>query len=397
MARTYPQATGIRLVRGAEDRVISGVAAGIAARFGLDVVLVRVAFLVLCLGGGLGLLLYGVAWAAMPEAQREVRRRKLSGARQVIAVACLVGGLLLLARASGLWLGDPIVWPLAAVTLGSMFVWIRVGESDRRLTPAEGSSSVVWKTRAMSLGRMVAGFGLVIGGTLAVLDAYSPVSIGRVVLPITIAVTGLLLALGPWLLRLSRQLSLERRERIRSEERSALAAHLHDSVLQTLALIQRSPADATTLARQQERELRAWLYGATPTSQGATLRVALDDVTAKMERMHRIPIETIVVGDAPMDEALGALVKATGEAMHNAGRHSGATAVSVYAEVDNGSVTAYVRDEGQGFDTANVPGDRRGIADSIRGRVARHGGTGEVKSTVGSGTEVKIMVPRRAS
>lgn len=395
MARTYPQATGLRLVRSAEDRVISGVAAGVAARLGLDTVLVRVGFLVLCLGGGLGILLYGILSAAMPEGSLEARRSKLPGTRQVVAVGCVVGGALLLARAAGLWLGDAIVWPLAAVTLGSMFVWIRVGESDRR-PDADRAPRLAWKTRAINVGRMVAGFGLVIGGTVAVLDQYSPLSIRRVVLPVAIAVTGLLLALGPWLLRLSRQLSLERRERIRSEERSALAAHLHDSVLQTLALIQRAPADATTLARQQERELRAWLYGAPPASEGDMLRAALDDVTAKMERIHRIPIETVVVGDAPMDEALGALVKATGEAMHNAGRHSGASGVSVYAEVANGTVTAYVRDEGRGFDTQSVPADRRGIADSIRGRVARHGGSGEVKSSAGDGTEVKIVVPRRS-
>ena len=396
MATTHPQRVNNRLVRSPDDRVFAGVAAALARRFRLDPVLVRAAFVVTSLAGGTGAILYAMAWASMPEGTPEPASPKLPGARQVVAVGCLGAGVLLLARTIGLWPGDALVWPVAAVTLGSMFVWVRTGDADRRWFRARSTKDARFRTRAVSFLRMATGFALVIGGTFAVLKTYSPVSIGNVLAPIAIAITGLLLALGPWLLRLSRQVSQERRDRIRSEERSALAAHLHDSVLQTLALIQRSPDDATTLARQQERELRAWLYGAPQIAEETTLRSALEAMAARAETAHRIPMETVVVGDLAMDERTRALVQAAGEAMHNAGRHSGARSVAVYAEVTDAAVTAYVRDEGKGFDVDMVPPDRRGIADSIRGRVARFGGVAEVQSAIGAGTEVKITVPRQS-
>jgi signal transduction histidine kinase/phage shock protein PspC (stress-responsive transcriptional regulator) len=374
------------------------VAAGIAESMGLDPVLIRVAFVVLCFAQGAGAVLYIAALAVSAPGEPERVRPARSGTRQVLGIACIVAGLLIALRAAGYWFGDEVVWPLATIALGSTFVWTR---ADAPVTARSGLGLKVGVGSQGTFGtiRMVLGFGLVIVGTGAVLRAYSPVSLGRVVFPIAVAVAGLLLALGPWLLRLSRQLSDERRERIRSEERSAMAAHLHDSVLQTLALIQRtrSPQEVATLARQQERELRSWLYGKRPASDASTFRAALDAMAARMEKVHRIPIEAIIVGDAQLDDDLQGLVQAAGEAMNNAGRHSGATAVSVYAEVEDNKVAVYVRDEGSGFDPASVPEDRRGIADSIRGRIARSGGSAEVNTARGAGTEVKIELPRRAS
>ena len=209
---------------------------------------------------------------------------------------------------------------------------------------------------------------------------------------------GLGLAFGPWMYELVRQLGSERRERIRSEERAEVAAHLHDSVLQTLAMIQRAPTreEMTTLARGQERELRSWLYGRAPVAEGIeTLRDALDAMAARVERMHRVAVDAVVVGDAPMDERLRALVDAAGEATTNAAKHSGAGTISVYAEVGDGTVNVFVRDEGAGFDAASMASDRRGISESIVGRMERNGGLATVSSTPAEGTEVHLELPRR--
>jgi len=195
--------------------------------------------------------------------------------------------------------------------------------------------------------------------------------------------------------RLVRQLGDERRERIRSEERADMAAHLHDSVLQTLALIQRhadAPQQARSLARRQERELRAWLYESRRSSPGDTdpdsLAAALDRVTDEVEADHGVAVDVVVVGDCRVDEHVDALVAAVREAVLNAAKHSDAAEVSVYAEVADGRVEAFVRDRGRGFDPAAVNGDRRGITHSIVRRMARHGGRAEVHSTPGEGTEV---------
>lgn len=388
--------------RSAGDRVVAGVAAGLAHDLKLDPILIRVAFVVLSLAQGAGGLLYLMLLAASAEERTSVPSEGRSGTRQVLGVACVVTGLLLALRYLGFWFGDAIVWPLATIALGSTFVWLRADGADRTRWNAVASQVVqppsLFGTK--NIIRLALGVALVAVGTAAVLREYSPVSLGKAVIPVSLTILGLLLALGPWLLRLSRQLGEERRDRIRSEERAAMAAHLHDSVLQTLALIQRSSSaqEVATLARQQERELRAWLYGrATTPEEASSIRVAIDAMAARMEKAHRIPIEAVIVGDWPMTEAAQALVQAAGEAMNNAGRHSGATNISVYAEVEPDSIVVYVRDEGKGFDPSTVPEDRRGIADSIKGRIARFGGTADITTEVGAGTEVRIRVPRAAS
>jgi signal transduction histidine kinase len=178
-----------------------------------------------------------------------------------------------------------------------------------------------------------------------------------------------------------------------------MAAHLHDSVLQTLALIQRNrdPERMASLARGQERELRAWLYGKSRAIDAGRTRLsgALDEAAGRVERLHRVPVEVVVVGDQAMNSSLRALVDAAGEAMHNAAKHSGATVVSVYMEVEDDVVRVYVRDEGKGFRPASVPGHRRGIAESILRRMERYGGVGAVESLVGEGTEVRLEMPLR--
>ena len=216
---------------------------------------------------------------------------------------------------------------------------------------------------------------------------------------------GVVLVFGPWIVRLVGQLGDERRERIRSEERADMAAHLHDSVLQTLALIQRNTeasSEARSLARRQERELRAWLYDDRHRADGGpdgdapgTLALALDRLTDEVEADHpAVEVAVVLVGDCPLDPGVTALVKAVREAVVNAANHSGESVVSVYVEVDGGRVEAFVRDRGRGFDPAAVGDDRQGIARSIVGRMARHGGRARVLSAPGEGTEVSVDVTR---
>ena len=326
------------LVRSRDNRVLLGVAGGLGERLGVDPVLIRVAFAVLAVSGGAGILLYLLAWAfsVEPDAdqarERPIRR---PAARQAIALGLVVLGSLLLLREIGLWFGDRIVWPIALAAAG---------------------------------------------------DA---------LLGVAVTLIGLGLIFGPWATRLAAQLAEERRGRIRSEARAEMAAHLHDSVLHTLALIQRADAspEVVGLARRQERELRAWLYRA-PVPPEGRLRPAVEAIATRVEQRHNVPVDVVVVGDAPLDEAGRALVDACQEAALNAARHSGAPLVSVYVEVEPDELTGFVRDEGKGFDPDQVPTDRRGIADAIRGRIRRHGGTVTILSSPGEGTEVQLRLPR---
>jgi signal transduction histidine kinase len=230
---------------------------------------------------------------------------------------------------------------------------------------------------------------------ILVLNASNVVSAATsFVIPVVVTLAGVTLIFGPWLSNLAGQLTEERRARIRNEERADMAAHLHDSVLQTLALMQRtdSPQKVAALARVQERELRAWLYGkGVPASD--SLRGAAEALAARVEAMHDVQVEVIVVGDAAMDEASEALIAACGEALSNAAAHSGVATISLYLEVEPSQISAFVRDKGRGFDPSSVPPDRRGIADSIVGRLARNGGSATVRSSLDAGTEVQMTLP----
>lgn len=351
--------------------------------------------MVLATARGAGVLLYLVLWAiSVEEAPQSSEVR--SGARQIAAIACITAGLLLALRASGWWFGDSVVWPLATAVLGSTFVWARADESERGRWTRSAERARPWDSPA-AIARLVVGFGLVTVATTAILREYSGLGLTRVAIPVSVAILGLVLALGPWVLRLTKTLTEERAERIRSDERSAISAHLHDSVLQTLAMMQRteSQQEVTALARRQERELREWLYGRSIPSEERSLRRAVEVAAARVEESYRLPVETVIVGDVAMDGRLRDAVQAASEAMNNAARHSGAPVVSVYAEVEPSLVTIYVRDQGRGFDVTTTPNDRRGIADSIIGRVARHGGTTEISTEPGMGAEIKIALPKK--
>ncbi|MFL6138389.1 MAG: PspC domain-containing protein [Frankiaceae bacterium] len=250
------------------------------------------------------------------------------------------------------------------------------------------------------LARVALGFALVaagVAGFLAANNALRQAQHG--LLAIVAVVAGLVLVTGPWWLRMAGALAAERRERIRTQERAELAARIHDSVLHTLALIQRSaddPREVARLARSQERDLRTWLYRlpgtATPDDR---LGAAVEQAAGEVEDSYAIPIEVVVVGDAALDDRLRGLVLAAREAMVNAAKSSGAASVSVYVEVEDEAVRAYVRDRGNGFDLAAVGPDRYGIKESIVGRMARHGGTAEIRTAPGAGTEVRLCLERR--
>jgi signal transduction histidine kinase len=203
---------------------------------------------------------------------------------------------------------------------------------------------------------------------------------------------------GPRWLRNSRTVAAERARAARSDERAEVAGVVHDSVLQTLALIQSradDPAEVRTLARAQERDLRARLFGeADPDGRPASIVAALRAMAAEVEDAHRIKIEIVTVGDAPLDEPAMALVAAAREALLNAVRHAPGAAVSLFAEVDDGRVSAYVRDRGPGFDLESIPEDRRGVTDSIVARMVRHGGHAAVRTAPGGGCEVSLVMER---
>ncbi|MDE0699647.1 MAG: hypothetical protein OXH61_02865, partial [Acidimicrobiaceae bacterium] len=211
-----------------------------------------------------------------------------------------------------------------------------------------------------------------------------------------LVVGGLALILGPWVAVLLRDRRAERQQRIRADERAEVAAHLHDSVLQTLALVQRSddPAQMSALARRQERELRGWLYGENYGPQQATLKVAVEHLAGVVEDRHGAVIDVVVVGDTELDAAMESLVAATGEAMTNAARWSGRSDIGVYVEATESEVEVFVRDRGIGFDPQAVGEEHHGIRDSIQGRLQRVGGDCEIISSVGQGTEVRLSVTR---
>jgi signal transduction histidine kinase len=380
------------------------VAAGLGDRLGVDPVLVRITFVVLALAGGVGVLAYGALWAFTGLGQRApAEERTLLSMQQAVALGLIVFGMLLLLRRAGLWFGDAVVWPVALAGLGSAVVWARSDEQDRsrwsRATARLPRGPLASASAApVSPARVIVGTVLVaagVGGFLAVNDGLQ--AVGDLAVAVAAAVGGLVLLFGPWLWRLLEQLGAERRERIRHEERAELAAHLHDSVLQTLALIQRSsdqPRRMVALARRQERELRSWLYGQQDGLSMATLTAAVEEIAEEVEAVHDLSVEVVVVGDAPVDDRLRALLAATREACVNAAKHAGVDEVSVYLEVEPDAVNAFVRDRGAGFDPAAVPPDRRGIRESITARLERHGGHGRVRSRPGEGTEVELCIPR---
>lgn len=387
-----------RLVRSRRDRVLRGVAGGLGARTGVDPVLLRIAFVVLTLAGGAGILLYAVALAVSDEpAPDEDPPARPLDLQQAAAVGLVGLGALLMLRSLGLWFGDALVWPAVLAGIASAIIWTRGGEApDVRRSPEDPLG--LTGSRASTAGRVAVGATLVAASALVLLTSTTD-PLG-VLAPFAGVMIGMLLLFVPWLLRLWEQLGRERDERAREQARDEVAAHLHDSVLQTLALIQRSsdqPRRMVTLAREQERELRAWLYGdrATPGAP-RSLVAAVDEVVSDVERTFELDVDTVVVGDMALDDVVTGLLAATREALVNVGKHAHTTTASCYVEVGDRVVEAFVRDRGRGFDPAAVDPDRQGLARSVHTRLERLGGGARVASTPDVGTEVELWVPHVA-
>lgn len=406
-----------RAYRSTDDRWLGGVASGVAAHIGLPALWVRMGLLVLVAFGGFGAVLYAGLWLFLPAQRHTVtsapgldaatrqgrrggrRERRFTDYGPLVAVGAIaIGVLLLITLVSGQTLA---YGPLLLAGAGVAVLWWQADEAQRQRwsDPSKGIGPI----RAVVGGggwrawlRIGAGLLLlVLAITLFSLRSGSLTVALNVGLAAAFGIVGLGFMVGPWLLRLSSDLSEEREARVRSEERADVAAHLHDSVLQTLALIQRSagdPATVSRLARAQERDLRSWLFE-TRGEGPATLAAALRAVAAEAEDAHGVPVEVVCVGDAPVSDEDRPLVLATREAIMNAAKHSGASTVDVYAEATADGVEIFVRDRGAGFDPARVADDRQGVRSSIVGRMERHGGSASVRSTPGEGTEVRLSLP----
>lgn len=353
-------------IRRAEDgRALGGVASGVAKSLGVDPTLVRLTFALLAFADGAGILAYAGAWLALdPEDGPAASRR-----RRVVGIALFAFGGLLSLRGFGL--SDSLIWPLALAAAG----WALV--------------------RTRSRGYVVAGAALIVFAVLAFVDWNAGNAGKDAALASSAVAIALLLVLGPWAWRLALERDAERTARIRTEERSEMAARVHDSVLQTLALVQREAGDpkrVAALARRQERELRSWLYPGA-REDGAGLADAMDAAAAEVEELHGVRVELVRTGDVPLDERVEALVLAAREAMANTAEHSGAEEVSTFVDVDDEEIAIYVRDRGSGFDPDAVPAGSHGIAESIRGRMARADGTATLTSG-STGTEVELRLRR---
>jgi signal transduction histidine kinase len=359
-----------------EDRKLAGVCAGIARHFGIDVRVVRIAFVVLTIAGGIGVALYGLAYLTMTATEADEVADPTAVLREAGA-----------SWREGLGAGT-IAAALAVAAGGGWNVALPVGVGV-------GTAMVVWRSGIALTKRGRVGAALMIVGAVLVARALPALGdIQSFAFPVIVVLAGSVMLFGPWWLRMAQALTAERTARIRAQERAEVAAHLHDSVLQTLALIQRRADDATEvtqLARRQERELRAWL-NADDVAASDTLHGALVRAATEVEERHGVEVEIVCVGDRPLDDDTAALAAAAREAILNAAKFAGAERIDVYAEASAERAEVFVRDRGAGFDPAAVPADRRGVRESIVGRMQRHGGRAEVRSQPGGGTEVELVL-----
>ncbi len=395
-----PAPPPLRATRQAAGSWLGGVCTGLAAHLGLPVLLVRAVFVALAGVQLVGALLYGALWLAMPidrspvapgiDAATRTGMRSQSSTRsgdlgERLALLLLgVGVALLVQFLAPRWQFLPY-WPMLLFAAGVALVWRQadglVVRAGRRRRMHAGLQALV------GIVLVAAGIVLTIASRFSVSELSTPEWIAVVCFVVVLAVA------APWAFRTRSALTAAREQELIANARADVAAHLHDSVLQTLALIQRQaddPKAVAALARKQERELRQWLYG--EAHEVDTVKAALDQVAAEIEDNNAIAVDLVVVGDRDMDVRMDALVRATREALLNAAKHSGSDRVDVYAEISSDVAEVYVRDRGQGFDTEAVSDDRMGVRGSIMDRMTRHDGTARVRSALGEGTEVWLRM-----
>jgi signal transduction histidine kinase len=389
--------------------MLGGVASGVARWMGMDPTLVRLGFVLAAIFSGFGIAVYIVMWLILPADgdTESIASRAVHDWRGIVLALSLVP-LVVLTVALGTALGigwvSGLAVPVGIGAGGAILLWRNVGSEERRMVaplvrPLDrlgltGRGS--WRTL---LVRAFVGLVLVGGGAYLLSSNHATL---RPLEGVGLVVAGAVVVFGPWWLRVARDLVDERQGRALAEERADMAARLHDSVLQTLALIQRrsdQPGQVVKLARAQERELRSWLFdGRAPggaEDDDVMLSEAVHRIEREVEDLHEVAVDAVVVGDCGLDDELRSLVAAGREATVNAAKWSGAPVVSLFVEVEPDEVSMFVRDKGVGFDLENVGPDRRGVAQSILARVERHGGRAEVRSAPGDGTEVGLHMPRR--
>jgi signal transduction histidine kinase/phage shock protein PspC (stress-responsive transcriptional regulator) len=394
-----PRLRATRLRRG---RLLGGVCSGLAEHVGWQVTWVRIAFVALTLFGGFGVALYAAYWAWLPLkaddgtlADKDENGRDLAG---VLGLAALAIGVVLFLAARGFDVTTSWVVPLVLAGAGVAVLWRQSDDSRRSELLAGVNASARATTRTAlrnNYPRIGLGIALVVLGALGVVASQGDLWASlRGLAAAILALFGIGLVLLPFALAWWRGLAAERRARIRSEERAEVAAQVHDSVLQTLTLIQRAahdPDEVVRLARTEERALRRWLYA--PTADASqTLMGALESEVAAVEGMFACAVEVVHVGDVVRDDRVDALVAATREAVVNAAKHAGGQ-VSVYVECGRDVVEVFVRDRGPGFDPDEVPDDRLGLRESVVGRMTRVGGTARIRSAPGEGAEVALTLP----
>jgi signal transduction histidine kinase/phage shock protein PspC (stress-responsive transcriptional regulator) len=371
------------------------VASGLGDHLGVDVRLLRVGFVATSLLGGFGVVLYAAFWAVVPQSTDDPERREANSWSQLIGFAALGVSILLVAQLLGF--GPGLLWPATAAVAGAAILWRQADEAQRlrwRSVTARQTRLFAEAPGRHALLRYGAGLLLIVVGMASFLAVHDGLGqVRRAALPVVVVVLGLLLVVGPWMIQVVRQLTDERTERIREHERVELAGRVHDSMLQTLTLIQRradDPDEVLRLVRRSERELRGWLY--TPSSP-ESLRAAILAVAADTEDAYSVAVDVVMVGEASTTTAVDALVQAVRESVVNAAKHSGTTQVSVYVEAGTTEITVFVRDRGRGFAVEAVPADRFGVRESVVARMQRHGGDAEIRSTPGNGTEVRLRLP----
>lgn len=397
-----PEPAHGRMVRRSGGRIVGGVAGGLADHLGIDVLKVRIAFVFLAALAGSGIVAYGLLWI-FTSSGTDVERPTAAERRQAYGLAIM--GLGLSAAMSWILSGTAaqIIMPIIIVAVGAALVW--------REFDSEGPRSVLGlpqRPTVLTWSRILGGTTLIVVGLGVVILARIDLnSLGSALLAVFVTLIGAGLLTVPLWLRTIRALNAERAARIRNEEREEIASHLHDSVLQTLALIQKqseSPQEVMRLARGQERELRKWLFSGGDTAH-SSLAAALRTISGEVEDQHGVKVTPVTVGDVTMGRLEGglsrehftALLGAAREALVNAAKHSGVSDIDLFAEAEADQVSVFVRDRGSGFDVDAVSPDRQGLSRSIRGRVERRGGEVEVRSTVGKGTEIRIRMPRTAA
>lgn len=390
-----------RLERRAGGRIVAGVAGGVADHLGVDVLKVRVAFALLSFLAGSGIVAYGLLWVFTPQGT-DSEPAPSAERRQAIGLIAL--GLAGSAALSWLFSGraGAIVGPVIVIGIGAALVW--------REFDSEGPRTVIGlpqRPTVLTWARVASGATLIILGLGVVVLAQVDIEALRSsLLAVVVTLIGAALLTVPLWLRLWRALESERAARIRTDEREEIASHLHDSVLQTLALIQKQsgdPQETARLARSQERELRRWLFGGGETDH-SSLAEALRVIAGEVEDQYGVAVRPVTVGDVQLDDAdtgdglsrerFAAVLGGAREALVNAAKHSGETEINLYMEAESDQVSVFIRDRGKGFDPSTVATDRQGLAKSITARVVRRGGTVDVRSTPGKGAEVRVYMPR---